>query len=799
MKINNFEKIIKEGIPIKKNDKEININIKRIEIPKIQRDYAQGRESAKEIREKFIDAIFESLSGNKPMEMDFIYGVVNEKSGIFTPLDGQQRLTTLFLLYWYIGTRELQEGKRDDLYDLLINFTYETRITSRRFCENLCKKSSKTAISFEDVPSKKIADLPWFYMSYKRDPTIKSMLNMLDAIHEKYIRKDEDAKLFPNLGNLQFYILPLNNFNLTDELYVKMNARGKQLTDFENFKADLIKWMKDEKNQNKKDFNEEVELDGRKMSYYFRISLKVDTKWTEFFWQITKKYDITEKYKEGDKIGKLVHPEGYLVDPLFIRLFYRYFLQDFILNSNIDNKGIEKTHAYKELYYNEGKYQNFQEFEKILNINVIKDFETFLDRLKCNWNEIENSITPSWNVKDGNKWSFLNETITQKDRVVLLAISLFLLKNPDFNKTLFKQWMRFVWNVVENTDINDAATMIGVMNLIKELSLNAYRIYDFLANREDIKSSSSKDAIEEERKKASFINKNINWEEEFVKAEEHPFFKGAVGFLISDDAGVDDNMTIEQFRHRKERAFEVFYKKGVNEEFRRNGRIFLRALISRYTDEKIVNKYFTDKDENGYLKNMLVSNKVVRKAAREWFSLKDKEELKNTLNQSVEEDSKIQKWNNNNEQEKPRLRRAHEALYKFPELQDWMQEEGAIRFDNRYGHLYISKPSGSERRWIMLETCRNEVIEHLLKNGFGFKMGTERRIKEKIPFFWGFDIEVFGSVNAKEYKITFYRSNKIEIMKKNENEWEGIKTDDYDDYLEKDIDPKSLFDFLSKL
>jgi hypothetical protein len=31
--------------------------------------------------------------------------------------------------------------------------------------------------------------------------------------------------------------LDLKEFNLSDDLYIKMNARGKPLTDFENFKA----------------------------------------------------------------------------------------------------------------------------------------------------------------------------------------------------------------------------------------------------------------------------------------------------------------------------------------------------------------------------------------------------------------------------------------------------------------------------------------------------------------------------------------------------------------------------------
>jgi hypothetical protein len=784
-----FKSILEKEIPLTVEEKEVNIRLYKIEIPKIQRDYAQGRDSAKEIRKRFIDAIFESLSKNELMEMDFVYGAIDEKKNIFTPLDGQQRLTTLFLLYWYIGTRELDKSKRNDLYNYLKKFTYETRISSRRFCENLCKESPETAISFQDKPSEEIMNLPWFFRSYKQDPTIKSMLNMLDAIHKKYMA--ENKKMFFNLENLQFYILPLNNFNLTDELYVKMNARGKQLTDFENFKADLIKWMKDEKNPYKEIFNKEVELDDRKMNYYFSISLKMDTKWTYFFWQITKNFDITEKYKEGNKRGNLVYPDGKLVDPLFIRLFYRYFLQEFILSSDIDNKNIDKEAAYTALYTSEGKYENFLVFKEILENkdliknkemleknNLIKKFELFCDKLIDNWQKIENNISPSWHADAGKKWTFLDRGIEQKDRVVFLAISLFLGQDRPFDKIKFIQWLRVVWNIVENANIINAVSMIGAMRLIEELSRKAaYEIYDFLADEEKkIDSGFSKTVIEEERKKCGFIiNKpDEKWEEEFILAERHQFFKGSISFIITED------MTIDEFRRRKEMAFKIFDEKGIREEYRENSHLFLRALISRYTDGKIIGRNFTDTDEDDhYLKNMLASDEVVRNATKEWF-LKSEEELKNVLNESIKKDSQIQD---------KRIRKAHEALYKVPKLQDWMQRTGAIRFDWRYGHLFIFRPNAWYDR-VMLDTCRNEIIDYLLKNGFKPE-NPKSIIDMQIPYFGGYDIEVIGSVDGKDYRITFDYIKTMKIKRKTANgEWEEIKTDDY---VEKDIDLNSLF------
>ena len=79
--------------------------VKKITIPKIQRDYAQGRDDTdvKRVRKEFLDYLYDAIT-KTPKTLDFIYGTI--KDGELTPLDGQQRLTTLFLLHWYAAKKE---------------------------------------------------------------------------------------------------------------------------------------------------------------------------------------------------------------------------------------------------------------------------------------------------------------------------------------------------------------------------------------------------------------------------------------------------------------------------------------------------------------------------------------------------------------------------------------------------------------------------------------------------------------------------------------------------------------------
>ncbi|MBX3681637.1 MAG: DUF262 domain-containing protein, partial [Thauera sp.] len=89
----------------------------RIQVPLIQRDYAQGRADQQEVREEFLAALHEALrlppeAESLPLNLDFIYGSVEgQVASCFQPLDGQQRLTTLFLLHWYLAWRD---GRGDE-------------------------------------------------------------------------------------------------------------------------------------------------------------------------------------------------------------------------------------------------------------------------------------------------------------------------------------------------------------------------------------------------------------------------------------------------------------------------------------------------------------------------------------------------------------------------------------------------------------------------------------------------------------------------------------------------------------
>ena len=185
---------------------------KKIVIPIIQRDYAQGRIGKEYLRERFLGQLFAALQGDaKPLVLDFVYGSV--EADTLYPLDGQQRLTTLWLLHWYLA---LCAGTLNEDRATLQRFSYETRVSSRTFCQKLCDINEKYKPKNHGIRSF-IRNQRWYYSIYDQDPTIQSMLRMLegtdikdsnetdiiDGIEEYYLKwtKDRALELLERLKN----------------------------------------------------------------------------------------------------------------------------------------------------------------------------------------------------------------------------------------------------------------------------------------------------------------------------------------------------------------------------------------------------------------------------------------------------------------------------------------------------------------------------------------------------------------------------------------------------------------------
>ena len=351
---------------------------KNIVIPIIQRDYAQGRKGMEFLRERFLKQLFDALQDDaEPLVLDFVYGSTEEDT--LYPLDGQQRLTTLWLLHWYLA---LRAGTLSEDKNILKHFSYETRVSSRTFCHKLCSISQPYQSQKADIAGF-VRNQSWFYSAYEQDPTIQSMLRMLggtdikdnndidiiDGIEEYAtqlkLTEDKAKELLERLKSadspISFYLLNMEDKNmpLTDDLYIKMNARGKTLTDFENFKADLLKYK----------LSDREYLIPENDTSENSFSLLLDTRWTDLFWP----------YRSAE----------YHIDEIYLNFLNRFFLNWYIARCNTDATAEEVTARdfYKQLSAaingknKDYRYQSISIYNQVLTRECIASLQTCLNRL----------------------------------------------------------------------------------------------------------------------------------------------------------------------------------------------------------------------------------------------------------------------------------------------------------------------------------------------------------------------------------------------------------------------------------
>ena len=287
-----------------------------VAIPIIQRDYVQGADVNFEKRDKFIKKLLDALLNRETCELHFIYGstdMTKTSEPYFQPVDGQQRLTTLALIGWLLNQKC---GLKYS--GCLKPLTYTSRPSTEQFCKLMheFKLPEKYVPSISDY----IKNVPgWFSESWKLDSSINSMLEFLDKADfvlgsEPYKDHIEDmADTFFNDSPFEFENLDMENLDLNDDLYVKMNARGKLLTPFENWKAEFEDFLGINFKNVKYQFGDIPGMpDTPTLKEYFEYSIEHD--WCDMLWP--KAYSRWQAKSEEEK-KKILYPS---IDEWFMNL-----------------------------------------------------------------------------------------------------------------------------------------------------------------------------------------------------------------------------------------------------------------------------------------------------------------------------------------------------------------------------------------------------------------------------------------------------------------------------------------------
>lgn len=760
-------------------------------VPKIQRDYAQGREDDKtaEIRESFLEEMIESLISKEsmPLVLDFVYGST-DNDNVFTPLDGQQRLTTLFLLHWYLLPADRPQLFKDDTS--MPRFTYETRISSKDFCKSLVATSPRiikdnTAMSVskrENETTKKewtlsesIQNEPWFLWSWRKDPTIKGMLVMLDAMDKKLKAIPDKISLWNSLTEnrkIVFHILPLEQFNLADELYVKMNARGKELSSFDILKSTFEEQMK------KNEVSELLQEEWR---------THIDSKWMDLFWN--KKAIAYLDRSDSNKNKEIVNAVemSYLRFLKRMMYFHLFMIDDFENPEALDKdkfvEGIKSVRIYvrdhdiitiipqlsKCGFFNEAFYSFV--IETMEQLLFIED-----ERVK----EGSDFITmPFWKIDNRDVSNlfemFIDNKITYLGRVLFFAQMQFFkyygaeaLQESEKLRKELNNWMRIIRNLSYNTSYNNEDEF---RNTIKALDTLAFFVYaesdtksilDYFAKDGEVLRFDG-EQVTEEREKARQILQDTKWENKIEEAECYAFWQGTIRFLFRTNEHKYDWTLFDDRWSKSKRYFNV---DGVSDEYKNNN-ILLRLLICSFT-----------KWESFW--GITYDNK-----ASSWGDILSNKKWILPLNSLFIEDPTTFDYMNFNifhENQNEQSALVHSDLCKS-DLLNCIVDGCFLNYRNNQHALY---PYNTRAKWkiYVIGNARNSIFSRLLDqnkieliNGECGKLGN-------YPYFWGWNLYF------KHSDVTYYWGTDDRLQKYN-NElqtWatENISLENIEDYFSTD-------------
>lgn len=226
----------------------------KVIIPDLQRDYCWGDKAVVDVKSKktrelvtdfvrnIID-LFENES-NTILTMGLVYGYEQPHNHIQI-CDGQQRLTTLFLLLGVINTKT--EGYFDDYLiskeerndDFEPHLQYAIRESTLYFLSDLARNvfiSRNTCLT-------DIKDSNWYFNEYDFDASIQSMVSALKRIDD--VLKENDHIDFVDFGkfvlnNLKVLYYDMENRSRGEETYVVINTTGEPLSSTENIKPILL-------------------------------------------------------------------------------------------------------------------------------------------------------------------------------------------------------------------------------------------------------------------------------------------------------------------------------------------------------------------------------------------------------------------------------------------------------------------------------------------------------------------------------------------------------------------------------
>jgi uncharacterized protein with ParB-like and HNH nuclease domain len=430
-----------------------NYNLEQIIVPEIQRDYVwkaenvnklltsildnNQKQSKQEISDEELEKLSPALRDKVSRELKktinycnigFLYAYSDsEMPGRYILIDGQQRMTTLFLLLLSLSVKEDKQDRFKNAYfkDEILKFDYKVRASAHDFMVNFVKH----ILDKKNIDA--ITDQYWYFTGYDQDVTIQSIIANYITI-QSFMAKNEISLQYQYIENyIEFWYFDTKKSEQGEELYIYMNSRGEQISPNEGIKAILLKDLPDNE---KRIWGEKWET------------------WQDFFWK---------------------HRKANASADMGLNEFLRW----------IDIVGLITSQMEKSIEDQARKIRQIKEQDEVgierLSFPLI---ETYFDTLSKLF-----TVSSGIHLNDG----WLAGKLEAIDYVRLLPVMLYIKEYPDFSKVDLRRFGRFFSNVIRFPTIsgNPHDSLVSAIRLTRYfLYNNKTDVVDLIEYRSDFTS-----------------------------------------------------------------------------------------------------------------------------------------------------------------------------------------------------------------------------------------------------------------------------------------------------------------------
>lgn len=721
-------------------------------IPRIQRDYAQGRRdnATNEIRGNLLKDIFSS----KSISFNMIFGE-SDSAGNFIPIDGQQRLTLLFLLLLY-GSKT---GYVDDFGVKKLN--YSTRESTSEFWRFITDANWEL--------DKSISLSSWcrnhngYQWYWDMDPTVESMLVVLDDIHRSASKQPSS---YPNIDAIEFDCHDMSQSGLNETLYLKMNSRGKHLNAFEKIKSaldQLVCTSSESYSTSGFDNYNWGKIDHKEMTFKDCWTYCMERDWIYWFWdENTASLDGTllKLILAYTHIFISSHRDNIDGTPIAKA---KTEIIDLIKKKSREILSADLAIA-PQFYHITSAFSLFDNDEESLTEDPQLRKE-YLEGLAKLITDITSANNHNFKAAWGECIDFANPELNYTNKTLGILASIIYFKGKNLLGKDFSMWLRFCWNMVENTVYDDESLTRFCRNCKGKYSKGSTNILTWLSNDMSSHNQDSQQLKEEIFKSKLLgpitMGDNTALTLAVLDAESHILNKGRIIHLITDE-----NLELSHVgfvdKWRNFRA--IFNSEGEPVDKVKFIEDYIRCAdsqqamsygydsewsIFRVTRAAIKNK-FNDRAYNSvwpYLfKTPLGKSELLHRDEAPQAELNVRKQL--LIPGFIE--AILSRWNDN----EPRLRWYYRCFYLYPSgsrrecnyiMMDWYPTENNEL--DRKGITILNSLIG--KRLISINEEKNSLLFHNATNGISYWTG-----KEIFFFYCGIEF-----ILDKEYNLSIVSDN----------------------------------------